>query len=111
VRVWHRQLADFSRERLYPPRLGVAAIAVWVYWDALCTCMELPSRGPWGWLTAAGYSPEWADVLRDLESLQSVEVEYQGKRFRLRSEARGTCSQVFQAVGVAFPPTMEAVID
>jgi len=73
---------------------------------ALMLRKELQDR-----LTAAGYSPEWADVLRDLESLQSVEVEYQGKRFRLRSEARGTCSQVFQAVGVAFPPTMEAVIN
>jgi transposase len=69
---------------------------------ALVLRKELQDR-----LTAAGYSPEWADVLRDLESLQSVEVEYQGKRFRLRSEARGTCSQVFQAVGDAFPPTME----
>lgn len=38
-----------------------------------------------------------------------MEVDYQGKRFRLRSEARGTCSQVFQAVGVAFFPTMEPV--
>jgi hypothetical protein len=73
---------------------------------ALVLRKELQDR-----LTAAGYSPEWADVLRDLESLQSVEVEYQGKRFRLRGEARSTCSQVFQAVGVAFPPTMEQVID
>ena len=69
---------------------------------ALVLRKELQDR-----LTAAGYSPEWADVLRDLESLQSVEVEHQGKRFRLRSEARGVCSQVFQAAGVAFPPTME----
>ncbi len=69
---------------------------------ALVLRKELQDR-----LTAAGYSPEWADVLRDLESLQSVDVEHQGKRFRLRSEARGVCSQVFQAAGVAFPPTME----
>lgn len=73
---------------------------------ALVLRKELQDR-----LTAAGYSPEWADVLRDLESLQSVEVKYQGKRFRLRSEAHGTCSQVFQAVGVAFPPTMEQVFN
>ena len=73
---------------------------------ALVLRKELQDR-----LTTAGYSPEWADVLRDLESLQSVEVEYQGKHFRLRSEARGTCSQVFQAVGVAFPPTMEHLIN
>ena len=70
---------------------------------ALVLRKELQDR-----LGAAGYSPEWADVLRDLESVQ---VEYQGKRFRLPSEARGSCSQVFDAVGVAFPSTMEQVID
>lgn len=69
---------------------------------ALVLRKELPDRLP-----AAGHSAEWADVLRDLESLQWLEVEHQQKRFRLRSEARGGCSQVFQAVGVAFPPTGE----
>ena len=73
---------------------------------ALVLRKELQDR-----LTAAGDSPEWADVLRDLESLQRVEVEHQGKRFRLRSEARGVCSQIFQAVGVAFPPTLEQHMD
>ena len=73
---------------------------------ALVLRKELQDR-----LLAAGYALEWADVLRDLESLQWVHVEYQGKRFRLRSEARGTCSQVFQAVGVAFPLTLEQALD
>jgi len=52
-----------------------------------------------------------ADVLRDLESLQWVDVEHQRKRYRLRSEVRGVCSQVFQAVGVAFPTTLEQRTD
>ena len=69
---------------------------------ALVLRKELQDR-----LTAAGNSLEWAEILRDLESLQWVEVEHQSKRFRLRSEARGVCSQVFQAAGVAFPPSME----
>ncbi len=73
---------------------------------ALMIRKELQDR-----LTAAGYSPEWADVLRDLEALQWVEVEYQRKRFRLRTSARSACSQVFQAVGVAFPPTLEQRTD
>ena len=73
---------------------------------ALVLRKELQDR-----LEAAGHSPEWADVLRDLESLQWVEVEYQGKRFRLRSTARDACSQAFQAVGVAFPPTLEQRTD
>ena len=73
---------------------------------ALVLRKELQDR-----LTAASHSPEWADILRDLESLQWVEVEQQRKRFRLRSEARGVCNQVFQAVGVAFPPTLEQKMD
>ena len=69
---------------------------------ALVLRKELQDR-----LTATEHLAEWADVLRDLESLQWVEVEHQQKRFRLRTEARGVCRQVFQAAGVAFPPTLE----
>lgn len=60
-------------------------------------------------LEAAGESFEWADVLRDLEALQAVEVEHQDKRFRLRTEARGTCGAVFRAVGLALPPTVQQI--
>jgi hypothetical protein len=60
-------------------------------------------------LAAAGHAYEWADVLRDLDALQEVEVEHQAKRFRLRTEARGTCGAVFRAVGVALPPTVQQI--
>ena len=60
-------------------------------------------------LEAAGQAFEWADVLRDLEALQEVEVAHQDKRFRLRTEARGTCGAVFRAVGVALPPTVQQI--
>ncbi len=60
-------------------------------------------------LAAAGHAHEWADVLRDLDALQEVEVEHQGRRFRLRTEARGTCGSVFRAVGVALPPTVQPI--
>ena len=52
---------------------------------------------------------EWAEILRDLEALQYVEVEHQAKHFRLRSEAQGTCSAVFRAAGVAIPPTIQRI--
>jgi hypothetical protein len=52
---------------------------------------------------------EWADVVRDLNRLQEVEIEQEGKRFLLRSEAVGTCGKVFQAAGVALPPTVRQV--
>jgi hypothetical protein len=32
-----------------------------------------------------------------------------GKRFLLRNEAQRTCGSVFQAVGVALPPTVQQV--
>jgi hypothetical protein len=60
-------------------------------------------------LEERGDKLEWADVIGDLDRLQVVEVEQDGKRFLLRSEAQGTCGKVFQAVGVALPPTVQQV--
>ena len=60
-------------------------------------------------LEERGHEFEWADVIQDLDQLQVVEVELEGKRFLLRSEAKRTCGAVFQAVGVALPPTVRQV--
>ena len=57
-------------------------------------------------LQAAGEQLEWADIVRDLELLEEIEVEQNGRRFLLRTEARGVAGRVFQAVGVALPPTV-----
>src|SRR5262249_1841633 len=69
---------------------------------ALLLRYELQSR-----LRAKGRAFEWADVLGDLERVQQVEVEHQGKRFHLRSQLTGTAGRVFQAAGVAVPPTVQ----
>src|SRR6266852_603823 len=71
---------------------------------ALVLRYELQSR-----LKAKGRTFEWADVIRDLERVQQVEVEHQGKRFLLRSQLTGTAGRVFQAAGVAVPPTVKQV--
>jgi hypothetical protein len=71
---------------------------------ALMLKHELQSR-----LAANGKQPEWADLLRDLERVQYIYVEHQGKSYRLRSELTGSAGHAFQAVGVAIPPTMEVV--
>ena len=68
---------------------------------ALVLRQELESR-----LAADGHEFEWADVIQDLDRLQVVEVEQDGKRFLLRSEVQGTCGAVFRAAGVAVPPTV-----
>ena len=71
---------------------------------ALVLRQELQAR-----LEERGHELEWADVIQDLDRLQMVEVEQDGKRFLLRAEAQGTCGKVFQAVGVALPPTVQQV--
>jgi transposase len=57
-------------------------------------------------LEAAGLELEWADVIRDLDALEEVEVLHQNKRFVLRSETQGVCGKVFQATGVKLPQTV-----
>ncbi len=57
-------------------------------------------------LETAGLHLEWADVIRDLDSLEEVEVIHENKRFALRSECRGVCGRVFQATGVKLPQTV-----
>jgi len=53
-----------------------------------------------------GHDFEWADIKQDLKSLQQVLIEDNGKSLVLRTECLGTCGKVFQAVGVAVPPTV-----
>lgn len=60
-------------------------------------------------LEKAGHILEWADIKQDLKSLQEITIEDHGKRLVLRSECRGVCGKVFQAVGVALPPTIREV--
>jgi transposase len=57
-------------------------------------------------LNTAGYCFEWADIKQDLKSLQDIKIEDNGKSLTIRSECLGICGRVFQAVGVALPPTI-----
>jgi len=71
---------------------------------AMVLRQELETR-----LAQRGEELEWADVIADLDRLQMAEVGQDGKRFLLRSEVQGTCGLVFQAAGVAIPPTVQRV--
>jgi hypothetical protein len=66
---------------------------------ALILRKELDER-----LAAAGVSAEWADIVRDLDRVEQITVDQQGKRFVLRPQAPGCAGSVFQAIGVALPP-------
>ena len=57
-------------------------------------------------LAAAGIDEEWAKVLADLDRLTYVDVEKDGKQFRIRSTTLGCAGKVLQATGVAVPPTV-----
>jgi len=60
-------------------------------------------------LAKTGYCFEWADIKQDLKALQEITIEDRGKTLAIRSECLGTCGKVFQAVGVAIPPTIREV--
>jgi transposase len=57
-------------------------------------------------LAAARVKPEWAALLRDLDRLQEIETEQEGKHFILRTPVAGAVGRVFQAVGIALPPNI-----
>jgi len=57
-------------------------------------------------LQAKNWQFEWADVLRDLDQLQEIELRVQDKDYVMRTEAKGAAGKVFQACGVALPPTL-----
>ena len=57
-------------------------------------------------LEEAGYAFAWAEIKQDLDALQVTILDANGKRLAVRSQCRGTCDKIFQAVGVALPPTI-----
>jgi hypothetical protein len=105
VEQWFRSCKSLSQTRpIYHKRDETIRGHVFCTFLALVLRQELQAR-----LEERGHEFEWADVICDLDRLQVEEVEQEGKRFLLRSEARGTCGHVFQAVGVALPPTVQQI--
>jgi len=60
-------------------------------------------------LIKAGHRFEWAEIKQDLKALQRVTITEDGRRLSIRSQSQGVCGKVFQAVGVAMPPTIQDV--
>ncbi len=94
-------------------RIREAVLATYHQTDAairghvFCSCLalvlrkELEER-----LTAARLKPEWRELLADLDRLQEIEVEQDGKHFILRTPVTGVARKAFQAVGAALPPNI-----
>jgi hypothetical protein len=55
---------------------------------------------------AAGFTPEWGDVIRDLDRRQEVSLAKDGQQIRLRTPATGTVGPLFKAAGIALPPNL-----
>ena len=55
---------------------------------------------------AAGLRPEWGDVLRDLDRLQEVALDKDGRRLILRTPVTGIAGKLFQAAHIALPPNI-----
>jgi transposase len=60
-------------------------------------------------LEKAGHCFEWAEIKQDLKAMQEITIEDNGKTLIIRSECLGSCGKVFQAVGVAIPPTIREI--
>jgi transposase len=60
-------------------------------------------------LATKGHVLEWADIIRDLDQIEEIHVDQENKQFLLRSQLGGVGSKVFQATGVALPPTVRAI--
>src|SRR5258706_1164927 len=69
---------------------------------ALLLVKELEDR-----LHRHNIAAEWDDILRDLDRLQEIELEQDGKRFLLRTPTTGVAGKLFQAVGVPLPPNLQ----
>ena len=60
-------------------------------------------------LEFSGHHFEWAEIKQDLKALQTVTIEESGKHLAIRTQCKGVCGKVFQAVGIAPPPTIREV--
>jgi hypothetical protein len=70
---------------------------------ALLLRVELEER-----LAHRDWKLEWADIVDDLDRRQEIEINVGGKAYTLRTEAKGAVGKVFQACGVALPPTVRS---
>jgi transposase len=84
VEQWFRSGKTLLQTRLIYHRCDATIRGhVFCSFLALVLRQDLQSR-----LEEWGHKFEWADVIADLDRLQTVEVEQDGKRFQLRSDVR-----------------------
>jgi len=60
-------------------------------------------------LNQSGYVFEWSTIKQDLKALGQVTIQEGDKRFAIRTECKGNCGKIFQAVKVSVPPAIRAL--
>jgi transposase len=73
---------------------------------ALVLLKELYAR-----LEARGWQVEWNHLRDDLDALEEITLQTDGKTFLLRTETEGHAAQAIQAAGVALPPRIRLAHD
>jgi transposase len=58
-------------------------------------------------LKKQGYEFEWNDIKQDLEAIQEIRLNENGQSIAIRTQCQGISGKVFQAVGIALPPTIK----
>jgi transposase len=96
--------SGFDTRPIFHQRDGTIRGHVFCSFLALVLRKELARR-----LEGAGHSFEWSDIKQDLKALQETIIEDGGKSLAVRSQCLGTCGKIFQAVGVAVPPTIREI--
>jgi len=71
---------------------------------ALILMKELKSK-----LAERGWTPEWARLMDDLNELQEMTLQVNGKQFVLRTPTKGDAGKAIQAAGVALGPVIREV--
>ena len=89
------------KETSGPMAIVILGVHVFCSFLALMLHKELFDR-----CTEAGIKPEWRQLLRDLDRLQSGKIEKDGRSIAIRTPVSGQVGPVFRAVGVALPPNI-----
>jgi hypothetical protein len=72
---------------------------------ALVLKAELEAR-----IEQLGHKASWPAIIADLDALTENEIEQHDRRFLLRSAPEPAARLALRAVGIALPPTVQAVI-
>lgn len=67
------------------------------------------SKDPYRCLEKNGFLYEYPDITQAEKTFQEVTIEENGKKLAVRTECADVCGKVFQAVGVAVPPTIREI--